>query len=619
VNPGRVSAPGARAAPPPAAPVDPAESTLPDPDDDAPGGTRVLQESRPVQTSARVTASGRQRTPQRLGDGPEEPSITQVDPLIGQTPLGQYKILSKIGEGGFGAVFLADQLGVGRKAVIKVLRQALVGSEDFVKRFEREAAVLAQLENQHLVRLYNFGRLDDGQLFLAMEYGGDTTVADVIKRQGHLEADRALVIAEQICEALEDAHGHGIVHRDLKPQNVLVSRRNTTDWAKVVDVGIAKILDADDGEVPAQHLTGTGVVIGTPAYFSPEQARGLSVDGRSDLYALGIVLYEMLSGTLPIKGISGLDFVRAHAVDPPTPFSRNGIELPPYIEKVVFRALEKNPAKRYQSAEEMRRALVEARARMYSGGGSRGPRKLLYAGVAAAAAAAAVSLAVYLARPALIRLAVAPSNAELLLDGKVVHAGKIKVGPGLHTVRARADGFAPQSRTVDIERGAELALNFALVETPAEEPAREDAAAQPAPDPSQAAAAEPADAQPKDPPKSAADAPRAAPAPTHKRERESADAAASRRDEQALEQLVHARKLEQSGDLAGAIACAQRAAALKPEKQTAAAANLMLGRLHYRKGELMSARMYMNLYLPHCTSDCAEARDLLARINAASK
>ncbi len=197
-----------------------------------------------------------------------------------------------------------------------------------LKRFQREASVLAALDSQHLVPLYSIGEFETGQPFFAMEYGGDVPLADEVDRHQRFRPDRALAIAGQICEALQGAHSHGVVHRDLKPQNILLSRKDGQDWVKVVDVGIAKLLDSAVVDEGGERLTGTGMVIGTAAYFSPEQSHGVAVDGRSDLYTLGIVLYEMLSGKLPVQGETPVDFVRAHLVDAPTPFANHGVDVP---------------------------------------------------------------------------------------------------------------------------------------------------------------------------------------------------------------------------------------------------------------------------------------------------
>jgi len=293
-----------------------------------------------------------------------EASPDAPDPLIGQTPLGQYRIVRKIGEGGFGAVYVAEQVGVTRKAVIKVLRKRHQQSDQFIRRFEREAAVLAALDHHNLVRLYNFGELADGQLFLAMEYGGDRTVAQEIVHHGRLNPERALRIAGQVCDALGEAHERGIVHRDLKPHNLLLGEKGGADWVKVVDVGIAKILDTAGPDLSDSTLTAQGAMIGTPAYLSPEQARGLPVDARSDLYALGVVLYEMITATLPIQGATPLDFVRAHASDPPRAIKDSGVQVPSFVEAVVSTALEKDPARRFASAREMGEAIADARKRL---------------------------------------------------------------------------------------------------------------------------------------------------------------------------------------------------------------------------------------------------------------
>ncbi len=284
--------------------------------------------------------------------------------LIGKTLLGQFEVLRKLGQGGFGAVYLAEQRGVERRAVIKVLHRRLARDPAAVKRFQREAKALARLDHHHLVKLYNFGELEDGALFLAMEYGGDQTLADVIRDRGALPAERVCRLGEQICEALAEAHARGVVHRDLKPANVLVADKHGADWVKVVDVGIAKLVQTDDAVGDLSTLTREGAIVGTPAYFSPEQSDGQrELDGRSDLYSLGVVLYEAISGKQPFQGSSLLDFVRAHALDKPPSLRGHGIEAAA-LEAVIFRALEKDPERRFKTALEMGNALrLAARAR----------------------------------------------------------------------------------------------------------------------------------------------------------------------------------------------------------------------------------------------------------------
>jgi serine/threonine-protein kinase len=309
-----------------------------------------------------------------------------ADPLIGQEPLGQYRIVRRIGSGAFGAVYLAEQPGVRRLAVVKVLHARLHGSHELTRRFAREAAVLAALDHHHIVRLYNFGALDDGQLFLAMEWGGDRTLAREIRTCRRLQPQRALRIAEQVCEALAEAHEHGVVHRDLKPANILLGSKGARDWAKVVDVGIARLVD--DERFGAERLTAAGVLIGTPEYFAPEQACGLPADARADLYSLGVVLYEMLTGRLPLRGSTPADFVRAHAGEAPLPMADHGVAVPEAVERAVAKALEKDPARRYRSAREMRAALARARVSLRPAR-SRLRRRLFALGAAGLALAAA--------------------------------------------------------------------------------------------------------------------------------------------------------------------------------------------------------------------------------------
>ncbi len=324
-------------------------------------GVSVLEDAAPAQeASSPESVEG-----EHASDGapPSAPAAGVGELLEGEVLLGQFTIIRKIGSGGFGSVWLADQIGASRKAVVKLAHANLANDPIFRERFTREAKLLGNLDSQHLVKLYNFGDLGDGQLFLVMEYGGDRSLAEELKKKGRVELHRALNIAAQVCEALQTAHEsrEAVVHRDLKPANILLGERNGEEWVKVVDVGIAKILGAGaEGEDSGNTLTIPGGLNMTPEYASPEQCAGKSVDQRSDLYSMGIVLYEMLTGKLPIVGATRLDFIRAHAMDEPTPASAHGIAVSPEVEAIILTALAKDPAQRFQSAREMREAIVEA-------------------------------------------------------------------------------------------------------------------------------------------------------------------------------------------------------------------------------------------------------------------
>ena len=404
---------------------------------------------------------------------------TQVDPLIGMRPLGQYEILRKIGDGGYGSVYLASQIGVSRRAVIKVLAaQTREDRQVVLKRFQREASVLAALDSQHLVRLYNIGELETGQPFFAMEYGGDITLADEIERRQRFKPERALAIADQICEALEEAHSHGVVHRDLKPHNILLSRKDGKDWVKVVDVGIAKLLDSADVDSDGARLTGAGMVIGTAAYFSPEQSHGVKLDGRSDLYTLGIVLYEMLTGTLPVKGESPVDYVRAHLVDAPTPFAEQGVAVPAHLDALVMKALAKKPADRFQSATEMRAAIAAARDRLREPAPKKGARLPLGLIAGGAAFLLVVLAALWASRgtpvasePAgkgAVVIEATPDSADIYLDGQLVSPGRHTLRAGKHHLSVKAQGFGDQEKDVVVAPRQTVPVNITLVEAPSQ-------------------------------------------------------------------------------------------------------------------------------------------------------
>jgi serine/threonine protein kinase len=271
---------------------------------------------------------------QRLGSRAE-------DSLIGRDVIGQYRIERKLGVGGMGAVYLAQQTSVSRPAVIKVLRSQ---SED-PARFAVEAKAASRLNHPNIVTIYNYGEMEDGTLFLAMEYIEGETLAQVIDC-GRLPVDRAVRIVMQIAGALGEAHAHGIVHRDLKPANVmLVSRAGDQDFVKVLDFGIAKVDDAG--------VTSTGYVVGTPRYMSPEQLLGKRLDFRSDVYSLGIVLYEMLAGVTPFSSDTPMGWMHQHvdvAPRPPSEMAKGG-KIPAALERVVLHALAKAPSDRPSSME----------------------------------------------------------------------------------------------------------------------------------------------------------------------------------------------------------------------------------------------------------------------------
>jgi serine/threonine-protein kinase len=270
------------------------------------------------------------------------------DPLIGRTVAdGRYEVLARLGTGGMGTVYRVRQHPLERMAVLKLIHREMATDASAVARFEREMRVTAAIEHPHTVRVYDFGQIE-GQPFLAMEYLAGRSLRQELDRSGALPAERVASIGVQIAKALGAAHRVGVVHRDLKPDNVmLVEGYGERDFVKVLDFGIARSLD--QGE--AGFRTKAGAIIGTPAYMSPEQASTVPLDARSDLYSLGVVLYEMLAGTPPFVGesITALLFAHVSVAPPPLP---SRISRPPALEAAILRLLSKDPAMRPASADE---------------------------------------------------------------------------------------------------------------------------------------------------------------------------------------------------------------------------------------------------------------------------
>jgi len=235
--------------------------------------------------------------------------------LVGRTIAGgRYEIVRLLGEGGMGAVYQARQVAMDRMVALKLILAELVRSPAAAARFHREMKLTARIEHPNTIRVYDFGETD-GQLFLTMELLRGRTLTDVLNQSGRLELPRIVRIATQVTRALAAAHSEGVVHRDLKPDNVmLIEQYGEHDIVKVLDFGIAKSLDEQEA-----GMTSAGAVVGTPAYMSAEQAMGQPVDQRSDLYSLGIMLYEMASGRVPFRAAALTALLVAHATEVPPP------------------------------------------------------------------------------------------------------------------------------------------------------------------------------------------------------------------------------------------------------------------------------------------------------------
>src|SRR5262245_22948043 len=273
--------------------------------------------------------------------------------LTGMTLDQKYYLESKLGVGGMGTVYRAGRLLIGDRVAVKVLHTDQMADPQAVERFRREAQTAARLKHPNVVTVYDFGVSSEGLNYQVMELAEGESLRSLVERHGRLAETAAAEIIRQVCAALDEAHGQGIVHRDIKPENILVQIIPGGLQVKLLDFGIAALRD-----VKAGRLTRTGAVAGTPHYMSPEQCLGEELDGRSDIYSLGIVLFEMLTGVVPFDSPTTTAIVVKHVNDPPPSPRTLNPRISPAVESIALRALEKRRDTRPQTAGEMARDLI---------------------------------------------------------------------------------------------------------------------------------------------------------------------------------------------------------------------------------------------------------------------
>lgn len=293
---------------------------------------------------------------------PEHPEAPAVDPMIGQVFADKYEIVGILGEGGMSMVYKARHKYMDRIVAVKLMHEHLVNDKTAVARFEHESKAASSLSHQNIVTVHDFGMTKaTSQAYFVMDCLDGESLSDILEREVRLPLAEAVAIFKQTCDGLEHAHKKRVVHRDLKPSNlVLMKQDDGSKVVKIVDFGIAKLLPIDG--VSRQNITVTGEIFGSPLYMSPEQCNGKSLDQRSDIYSLGCLMYETLSGVPPIMGDTFVNTVVKHINETPAPFTQTAPDahIPQQVEAVIMKCLAKNPDDRYQSAGEVRQSLLDA-------------------------------------------------------------------------------------------------------------------------------------------------------------------------------------------------------------------------------------------------------------------
>ena len=292
------------------------------------------------------------------------------DPYLGQTLNNRFKVEGKLGEGGFGAVYRGVQLATGRKVAIKLLHPEMTRDDNLVARFKREGKVLCNLRDAHTITTYDFDQTPDGTLYIAMELLEGRSLHQVFHDEAPISWQRAVTILSMMCSSLAEAHAQGIVHRDLKPENIYLEKRpNHPEFVKILDFGIAKVMRGEGSVDPhAPQLTATGQTLGTLEYMSPEQLMGKQLDGRSDIYALGVLAYELTTGRLPFpdaKGPAGLITAQLKQTPKPPSTVNPAGGIPGGVDRILLKCLEKDKNNRFADVGALGRALQDC---LQSGG-----------------------------------------------------------------------------------------------------------------------------------------------------------------------------------------------------------------------------------------------------------
>jgi len=290
--------------------------------------------------------------------------LTSALPKPGDIIADRYRVVAPIGRGAMGTVYRAEHTQISKVMAIKLLHRELQENPENVARFHREAESASRLNHPNTVHVFDFGRTKSGSLYLVMEYVDGDDLAKVLAKDGAMPFGRVAYVCAQVAGSVSDAHASGIVHRDLKPENIVISKGRDGEIAKVLDFGLAKLFE---GNVETQ-VTSSGTIVGTPFYMSPEQIHGQELDGRSDVYAMGAIMYECVVGHPPFEAPNPVGVLSKHLSEEPLrPSARSPLSVPAEADEIILRCLEKDPDRRYQTAEELREALVDYLATVGSG------------------------------------------------------------------------------------------------------------------------------------------------------------------------------------------------------------------------------------------------------------